>query len=173
MEQVTGYDYKADIWSFGITAIELASGTAPYHKYPPMKVLMLTLQNEPPSLDSGAEDREQYKAYGKTFRKMIRYYIDLDRRPLNTIGLNVLFHENSKLQSFEFLRHQSGCSKRITSSVSCQLSFATQASKKSRSRSTCQWVPMKSCLVEIDNFLLLTVSACKKTPRSGQRQLSY
>uniref|UniRef100_A0A6A7G119 Protein kinase superfamily protein n=1 Tax=Hirondellea gigas TaxID=1518452 RepID=A0A6A7G119_9CRUS len=51
MEQTAGHDYKADIWSLGITSLELCYGRPPYANHAPMKILMLTLQSEPPSTD--------------------------------------------------------------------------------------------------------------------------
>ncbi|XP_033834077.1 serine/threonine-protein kinase 10 [Periophthalmus magnuspinnatus] len=46
------YDYKADIWSLGITLIELAQIEPPHHELNPMRVLLKIAKSEPPTLDS-------------------------------------------------------------------------------------------------------------------------
>lgn len=50
VEQQSGYDHSADIWSTGITAIELAEGKAPLANMPAMKIIISIMNSSPPTL---------------------------------------------------------------------------------------------------------------------------
>ncbi|KAL4378170.1 hypothetical protein GQ457_02G011850 [Hibiscus cannabinus] len=98
MQQLHGYDFKADIWSFGITALELAHGHAPFSKYPPMKVLLMTLQNAPPGLDY-----ERDKRFSKSFKVMVATCLAKDpkKRPTSEKLLKHRFFKNAR--SYDYL----------------------------------------------------------------------
>ena len=82
---VSGYDNKADIWSLGITALEMAKGVAPYAQYAPMRILVLTIEEEPPSLKSYSNDKQRT---GAAFSK---YFEDFYKKCLQKVRSSPLF----------------------------------------------------------------------------------
>ncbi|RZC10335.1 Serine/threonine-protein kinase fray2 isoform C [Glycine soja] len=97
MQQLHGYDFKADIWSFGITALELAHGHAPFSKYPPMKVLLMTLQNAPPGLDY-----ERDKKFSKAFKELVATCLvkDPKKRPSSEKLLKHHFFKQARASKY-------------------------------------------------------------------------
>ena len=56
--QEAGYDFKADIWSLGITALELANGEPPHAGAHPMKILFEIPKNPAPRLEGPKWSKE-------------------------------------------------------------------------------------------------------------------
>uniref|UniRef100_A0A8C9W661 non-specific serine/threonine protein kinase n=1 Tax=Scleropages formosus TaxID=113540 RepID=A0A8C9W661_SCLFO len=59
------YDYKADIWSLGITLIELAQIEPPHHELNPMRVLLKIAKSEPPTLEQPGKWSQEFKDFLK------------------------------------------------------------------------------------------------------------
>ncbi|GAA5880311.1 hypothetical protein JCM3774_006724 [Rhodotorula dairenensis] len=92
------YDSKADIWSFGITALELASGRAPNSLFPPAKALSKTIMDDPPELD---REGGKYK-YSKAMKAMIDTCLQKDPalRPTAEKLIDHPFFRTAKKKSF-------------------------------------------------------------------------
>ncbi|OHT10654.1 STE20/SPS1-related proline-alanine-rich protein kinase [Tritrichomonas foetus] len=79
-----GYSEKADIWSLGITAIELATGAAPYSNLHPLEVVVRISNSPPPVLP---------ESFSSAFRDFVKCALNSDpeKRPTANELLNHWF----------------------------------------------------------------------------------
>ena len=87
------------IWSFGILSLELAYGRAPYAKFPPMKVMVLTLQEEPPTAEVYKDHSYEFSRH---FHSMVSKCLRKDptKRPNVKKLLEHKFFKAAKDQSY-------------------------------------------------------------------------
>eukprot|EP00126_Sphaerothecum_destruens_P011303 Sdes_comp20891_c0_seq1m18015 len=97
--QEIGYNFKADVWSLGITCIEMAEGRPPYADIHPMRAIFMIPMNPPPRLS-------QPDKFSASFQDFIAKC--LVKNPLERATATELLHhpfiEGSKpLSSLRFL----------------------------------------------------------------------
>jgi len=66
-----GYDAKADIWSLGITLIEMAEKDPPFFKLEPLEVVRAIVSQPPPTLKNPSE-------WSSNFREIVKFCLQRD-----------------------------------------------------------------------------------------------
>ncbi|XP_040217776.1 STE20-like serine/threonine-protein kinase isoform X3 [Rana temporaria] len=67
------YDFKADVWSLGVTLIEMAQIEPPHHELNPMRVLLKIAKSEPPTL---AQPSRWSRDFNDFLRKSLEKNVD-------------------------------------------------------------------------------------------------
>ncbi|KAH7858038.1 hypothetical protein Vadar_019387 [Vaccinium darrowii] len=98
----SGYSFKADIWSFGITALELAHGRPPLSHLPPSKSLLMKMTKRFRFSDYEKTKTSENKKFSKAFRDMVGLCLDQDpsKRPCAEKLLKHSFFKNCKGTDF-------------------------------------------------------------------------
>ncbi len=86
IENKGNYDYKTDIWSLGITLLEVYFGLPPHSEHKPMKALLKIFREAPPRLEKDESKSKLLRAFVQTCLKK-----DPAKRPTATTLLKHRF----------------------------------------------------------------------------------
>jgi len=98
-----GYNQSADIWSFGITALELANGRTPTEDFSELKIYLQTIEGPSPSLNE-----DLFKNYTKSFKDLIAPCLEKDpkKRPSAAQLLKHPFFKKTRLKGKDYIKEK-------------------------------------------------------------------
>ena len=76
--QEIGYDCVADIWSLGITALEMAEGKPPYGDIHPMRAIFMIPTKPPPTFRDASKWSPKFTEFVNRYIDTIIEYSELD-----------------------------------------------------------------------------------------------
>ena len=152
--QQAGYDFKADIWSLGVTAMEMVQGEPPNASTHPMKALFLIPKAPAPRLDGNE--------YSKNMKDFVAACLvkDPDRRPAA-----------NELLQHRFIRN-AGSTESLQELISRRLSCDTSGAKETYPKYYEETLCPREGGQRGDEWVFETVRAMPLTPHHACEDIS-